>query len=64
VEVEVGGPVEAERTGDRSFTVPSSALRNRAQAGRPAAGGKYFYTVGIEQNGVTGQSVGGITVVR
>ena len=32
--------------------------------GRPATSGMYFYTVEIEQNGVTEQSVGRLTVVR
>jgi len=36
----------------------------RNDRGRPATSGMYFYTVEIEQNGVTEQNVGRLTVVR
>lgn len=36
----------------------------RNDQGRPATSGMYFYTVEIEQNGVTEQNVGRLTVVR
>jgi hypothetical protein len=34
------------------------------EQGRPATSGMYFYTVEIEQDGVTEQNVGRLTVVR